>query len=130
MDFLPHVTRDTVTRYMPTIKRSKPVRTVAILGRKSRPSFADFDRYWLDAHAPLAAQLPGVLRYVQRHIEAPSAEFRIDGFAFIDYASTEAMEVAWASQAGQRALADVPNFLGRHEVVVITDHVFVDNEKI
>jgi uncharacterized protein (TIGR02118 family) len=73
---------------------------------------------------------PGVMRYVQRHLEAPGAEFGIDGFAFIDYASTEAMEAASASEAGERALADVPNFLGRHEVVVITDHVIVDNKKI
>jgi uncharacterized protein (TIGR02118 family) len=112
------------------MKMRKPIRTVAILGRKSGMSFAEFDRYWLAVHAPLAARLPGVLRYVQRHLEGPSAEFGIDGFALIDYASTEAMEAAWASEAGQLALADVPNFLGRHEVVVITDHVIVDNEKI
>lgn len=107
----------------------RPVRTVAILGRKPGMNFEDFDRYWLEVHAPLAAQLPGVLRYVQRHVEAPSAEFGIDGFAFIDYESAAAMDAAWASPAGQRALADVPNFLGRHEVVVITDHVIVDHEK-
>ena len=107
---------------------SKPVRTVAILGRKPGISFEQFDRYWLEIHAPLAAKLPGVLRYVQRHVEVPSAEFGVDGFAFIDYESAEAMDAAWASAAGQEALADVPNFLGRHEVVVITDHVIVDNE--
>lgn len=108
---------------------SKPVRTVAILGRKPGMSFEQFDRYWLEVHAPLAAQLPGLLRYVQRHVEAPSAEFGIDGFAFIDYESATAMEAAWASEAGQKALADVANFLGRHEVVIITDHVIVDNER-
>lgn len=108
---------------------SRPVRTVAILGRKPGMSFEDFYRYWLEVHAPLAAQLPGMLRYVQRHVEAPSAEFGIDGFAFIDYESTAAMDAAWASPAGQRAPADVPNFLGRHEVVVITDHVIVDHQK-
>ena len=107
---------------------STPVRTVAILGRKPGMSFEEFDRYWLEVHAPLAAQLPGVLRYVQRHVEAPSNEFDVDGFAFIDYESAAAMAAAWASPAGQRALADVPNFLGRHDVVVITDHVIVDHE--
>lgn len=106
----------------------KPVRTVAILGRKPGMSFQQFDDYWLNVHAPLAARLPGVLRYVQRHVEAPSAEFGIDGFAFIDYESAQAMDAAWASEAGQKALADVPNFLGRHEVVIITDHVIVDRE--
>ena len=104
---------------------SKPVRTVAILGRRADMSFAEFDRYWLEVHAPLAAKLPGVLRYVQRHVAAPGAEFGVDGFAFIDYESEAAMEAAWASPAGQAALADVPNFLGRHEVVVIEDLVVV-----
>ena len=107
---------------------AKPVRTVAILGRKANMSFEEFDRYWLEVHAPLAAQLPGVLRYVQRHLAAPGTEFGVDGFAFIDYESEAAMNGAWASEAGQRALADVPNFLGRHEVVTITDHVIVDNQ--
>jgi len=105
---------------------SKPIRTVAILGRKDAMSFEEFDRYWLDVNAPLAAALPNVIRYVQRHLEAPSKEFGVDGFAFIDYPSDEAMTAAWESEAGQRALADVPNFLGRHDVVVITDHVIVE----
>ncbi len=104
---------------------SKPVRTVAILGRRAGMSFAEFDRYWLEVHAPLAAKLPGVVRYVQRHVAAPGTEFGVDGFAFIDYESEAAMDAAWASPAGQAALADVPNFLGRHEVVLIEDHVSV-----
>ena len=108
---------------------SKPVRTVAILGRKPGMSFEEFDRYWLEVHAPLAAKLSGLLRYVQRHVEAPSAEFGIDGFAFIDYESAAAMETAWANEAGQKALANAPNFLGRHEVVIITDHVIVDEKR-
>lgn len=105
---------------------SKPVRTVAILGRRAGMSFAEFDRYWLEVHAPLAAKLPGVTRYVQRHVKAPSPEFGVDGFAFIDYESEAAMDAAWASEAGKAALADVPNFLGRHDVVIIEDHVIVD----
>ena len=80
-------------------------------------------------HAPLAAQLPGLLRYVQRHVEAPSAAFGIDSLAFIDYESAAAMDAAWASEAGLKALADGSNFLGRHEVVIIADHVIVDNER-
>jgi uncharacterized protein (TIGR02118 family) len=102
------------------------VRTVAILGRREGMSFDEFCRYWREVHAPLAASLPGVVRYVQRHVEAPSEEFGVDGFALLDYESEAAMEAAWASEAGQRALADVPNFLGRHDVVVIQDHVIVD----
>ena len=111
---------------------TKPVRTIALCGRKPGMSFEQFDAYWRDVHAPLAAKLPGVTRYIQRHIlpetknGEPDNEFGIDGIAILDYESEEAMETAWASEAGQAALADVPNFLGRHSVIVLEDHVVVD----
>lgn len=106
---------------------SKPVRTVALLGRREGMTFEEFDRYWLEVHAPIAGALPGLVRYVQRHVEEPSKEFGVDGFALLDYESMEAMEAAWESDAGKKAMADVPNFLGRHDVVIIEDHVIVDN---
>ena len=106
------------------------VRTIAILGRAAGMSFKEFDTYWRDVHAPIAAEVPGVIRYVQRHIlpegDEPQNEFGIDGFAVLDYESVEAMEAGWASEKGQRALDDVPNFLGRHDVVVLEDYVVVD----
>ncbi|WP_431908639.1 EthD domain-containing protein [Amycolatopsis thermoflava] len=113
----------------------KPVRTIALLGRKPGMSFAQFDEYWREKHAPLAAQIPGVIRYVQRHVvpqgedTEPDNEFGIDGLAVLDYASDEAMNAGWASEAGQRAMADVENFIGKHYVVVLEDHVVVDEER-
>jgi uncharacterized protein (TIGR02118 family) len=106
------------------------VRTIAILGRRDGMTFEEFDTYWREVHAPLAAQVPGVVRYVQRHVvpegTEPDNEFGVAGFAVLDYESVEAMEAGWASEAGQRALADVPNFLGKHSVVVLEDYVVVD----
>jgi len=107
------------------------VRTVALLGRKPGMTFAEFDAYWRDVHAPLAEKVPGVVRYVQRHVvpdEAtgePDNGFGIDGLAELDYESVEAMEQGWASEHGQKALEDVPNFLGKHDVVVLDDFVVV-----
>ncbi len=107
-----------------------PIRTIAILGRAPGMTFTEFDRYWREVHAPLAAQVPGVIRYVQRHVvrgaDEPDNEFGIDGFAVLDYTSAEAMAAGWASPAGQRALADVPNFLGKHAVTVLDDYVVVE----
>ncbi|MFD9663716.1 EthD family reductase [Rhodococcus sp. NPDC059968] len=108
-----------------------PVRTIALIGRKPGMSFAQFDEYWREKHAPLAAQVPGVIRYVQRHVvpqegaTEPDNGFGIDGLAVLDYESAEAMEAGWASEAGQAALADVENFIGKHYVVVLDDHVVV-----
>jgi len=114
--------------------KQKIVRTVALLGRKSGMTFAEFDSYWRDVHAPLAEKVPGVIRYVQRHIVPneetgePDNEFGIDGLVALDYESAEAMEAGWASEAGLRALDDVPNFLGKHFVVTIEDHVVVGED--
>ncbi|MFJ6095639.1 EthD domain-containing protein [Williamsia muralis] len=110
----------------------KAVRTIALIGRKPGMSFAQFDEYWRETHAPLAAKVPGVIQYVQRHVVPaegdgePDNAFGIDGLAVLDYESAEAMEAGWASEDGQRALADVENFIGKHYVVVLEDVVVVD----
>jgi uncharacterized protein (TIGR02118 family) len=110
------------------------VRTIALFSRKRGMSFAQFDQYWRETHAPLAAQVPGVVRYVQRHIvpqdgaTEPDNGFGIDGIAVLDYESVEAMEAGWASPAGQKALDDVPNFLDQHYVVVLDDYVVVGDD--
>ena len=110
----------------------RPLRTIALLGRKPGMTFEEFDTYWRDVHAPLAEKVPGVTKYIQRHIipdtpgGEPDNEFGIDGLVILDYESAEAMEAGWASPARQAALADVPNFLGKHSVIVLEDHVVVD----
>jgi uncharacterized protein (TIGR02118 family) len=109
--------------------KSQPIRTVALLGRRPGMSFAEFDRHWTVVHAPLAAKLPGVTRYVQRHIVLPEGntepenEFGIDGLAILEYENEAAMNACWESEAGLAALADVPNFLGKHFVIVLEDVV-------
>jgi len=115
-----------------TQQSTGPVRTIALIGRKPGMSFAAFDEYWRNKHAPLAAKVPGVTRYVQRHVvpqgEAtePDNGFGIDGLAELHYENAAAMDAGWASEAGQAALADVDNFIGSHYVVVLSDHVVVD----
>lgn len=112
--------------------RKKRYRTVALLGRKPGMSFAQFDAYWRDVHAPLAQKVPGVVHYIQRHIvpeggaEEPDNGFGIDGLVILDYESKEAHDAGWASPAGQAALADVPNFLGKHYVIAVEDSIVVD----
>jgi uncharacterized protein (TIGR02118 family) len=107
---------------------NKPFKTIALLGRAPGMSFQQFDDYWRNVHAPLAAKLPGVTKYTQRHIVPatpggePENEIGIDGLAVLEYENAAAVETAWASEAGIAALADVPNFLGKHYVVVLEDY--------
>lgn len=114
--------------------KSQIVRTVALLGRKPGMTFQEFDTYWREVHAPLAEKVPGVIRYIQRHVVPnpetgePDNGFGIDGLVMLDYESEAAMNDGWATEAGQAALADVPNFLGEHFVVTLEDHVVVGED--
>lgn len=113
---------------------SRTYRTVALLGRKPGMSFKQFCDYWRDVHAPLAENVPGVTRYIQRHVqpedgaEEPDNGFGIDGLVILDYESKEAHDAGWASPAGQEALADIPKFLGKHFVITVEDHIVVDKD--
>lgn len=95
-------------------------------------SFDEFRAHWRDVHMPLAAQVPGIVKYVRRVVvpdgdgEAPDNEYGIDGFAALDYESVEAMEAGWATEAGQRALEDVPNFIGKFAILTLDDDVVID----
>ncbi|TCJ33493.1 EthD family reductase [Parafrankia sp. BMG5.11] len=115
-------------------EKSGIVRTVALLGRKEGMTFQEFDDYWRKVHAPLAARVPGVVRYIQRHVVPdpatgePDNGFGIDGLAVLDYESVEAMEAGWATKYGQRALDDVPNFLGKHYVLTLEDVAVVGGD--
>lgn len=81
---------------------------------------------------PLAAQVPGIVKYVRRLVlpegnsDEPDNEYGIDGFAALDYESVESMEAGWSTEAGQIALADVPNFLGKFAVLTLEDDVVID----
>jgi uncharacterized protein (TIGR02118 family) len=64
-------------------------------------SVADFRRYWLETHGPLALKLPGLRRYVQSHtIDAAYryAEPRWDGVAQLWFDSADALGAALGTQ--------------------------------
>lgn len=107
------------------------VRTMYVLSRKPGMTFEEFRTHWRDVHMPLGAQVPGIVKYMRRLVlpegdaDEPDNEYGIDGFTALDYESVEAMEDGWASEAGQRALDDVPNFLGKFALVTLEDDVII-----
>ena len=87
-----------------------------------------FQQYWRETHAPLAAVMPGLRRYVQDHVVVdPSQEPpAYDGVAELTFDSAEAFQAALASPEGAAVLADVPNFLDPDAIrVLIADEVTV-----
>ena len=60
--------------------------------------------WWLEEHAPLARELPGLRRLVFNVVETEDAG--IDGVAELWFDSVEDFEAAYASEIGQRVAAD------------------------
>jgi uncharacterized protein (TIGR02118 family) len=60
------------------------VKAVFTLARRPGLTLPEFSQHWRDVHGPLAAELPGLRRYVQNHAIAEAYSFRDmthDGFA-------------------------------------------------
>jgi uncharacterized protein (TIGR02118 family) len=70
-----------------------------------------FDAHYRNTHAPLARQMPGLVRFTYGHARsmdpAQPAPYLV---AELDFDSEQAMSEAFASQEGRAAAADVGGF--------------------
>lgn len=84
-------------------------RLVVNYGQPADP--AAFDAHYRDVHAPLARQLPGLVRFTTGHAQpmdpAQPGPYLV---AELDFDSEQAMGKAFASPEGQAAAADVGTF--------------------
>lgn len=89
------------------------LKMVFLVHRRPGMDVESFRRYWTETHAPIAAQLPGLRRYVQNHAVAGDGEPApaFDGFAEMWWDDAEAMQQSLASPEGEATLSDVENFL-------------------
>jgi uncharacterized protein (TIGR02118 family) len=74
---------------------------------------AAFDKHYESTHAPLVGPIPGVRSFTYRHCSS------LDGstppyylIAELAFDSLEDLQGGMESEAGQAAVADVPNFAG------------------
>ena len=79
------------------------MKAIILLTRRDGDSPEDFRRWWLEEHAPLARQLPGLRKLVFNVVES---EAEIDGVSELWFDSLAAFEAAYASEIGQRVAAD------------------------
>ena len=106
-------------------------KNVEFVTRKPGLGVPDFQRYWLEIHGPLAAQIPMIRRYVQSHTRAAAYERgRIpayDGVAITWFDDTRAMRASAATAQYARVRADEPNFIapGDAPFIITTEHVIV-----
>ena len=94
--------------------------------RRPEMSLAEFRRYWKEVHAPIAARLPGLRRYVQSEVidEAYSlAEPKWDGAAQLWFDDPEAVRRAFESEVYKReSSVDTQKFVGQAAVVWVHEH--------
>jgi uncharacterized protein (TIGR02118 family) len=106
------------------------VKALSLLTRKAGMDVETFQSYWRDHHGPLAAKLPGALRYVQCHVLASGYAGgrtpRYDGVAEVWFDGFEAVRASGTSEIYQQVRADESNFLTvPFPVIFATEHRIV-----
>lgn len=104
-------------------------KAIIVLSRRADMTAAEFRTWWLDEHAPLAAQLPSVRRIVFNAVEDtgngetdPLAD-GIDGISELWFDSREAFDAAYATELGQRVAADSMAHVRGRRRLFVTEHV-------
>jgi uncharacterized protein (TIGR02118 family) len=88
------------------------VKSIFVFSRKAGLSLAEFSSYWLDTHAAIALELPGVRGYTQSHrIADELGNAPYDGFATFLHDDEEAAMAALDSPEAARAAADAGGFV-------------------
>ncbi len=99
------------------------IKLIYCITRKPGLSVDEFQRYWRETHAPIAARLPGLRRYVQCHtlpaLYAGANQPAFDGAAELWFDDQEALQRAMASPEVQAARDDERNFIDHSKVFAI-----------
>ena len=83
-----------------------------LVKRKEGMSFEAFKAYQLETHVPLALALPGLKDYKLTFFPPNDSEPQVfDAMAQVTFDSSAAHDAALAAEPGQKALADLANFL-------------------
>lgn len=79
-------------------------KAVILLRRRPDASVEEFRRWWLDEHAPLARQLPGLRRLVFNVVDGDDAPY--DGVSELWFDSLDDFHAAYATELGRAVAAD------------------------
>jgi uncharacterized protein (TIGR02118 family) len=92
-------------------KRKNAVADVVVLYKTPKDPAA-FDKYYAEAHIPLAKKMPGLRKYqVSRGpVATPAGPSGIHLIATLTFDSMAAIQNAFGSAEGRAAAGDVPNF--------------------
>jgi uncharacterized protein (TIGR02118 family) len=80
-------------------------KTIILLMRRTDLSHEEFVSWWLDSHAPLARQLPGLRKAVFNVIDQPG-DGQPDGVSELWFDSIDDFTAAYESEIGKAVVAD------------------------
>jgi uncharacterized protein (TIGR02118 family) len=111
------------------------IKSIALAHRKAGMTRAEYNKYWKEQHAPLAAKLiPGLRKYVQNHfVDVPGVEYEGDGIVEMWYDNVESFKNAMAfihSDEGKALVIDGDKFLEMKPggLWVVEEHVIMDDK--
>ena len=97
-------------------------KVVTAYKRKPGMEVEDFQRRWLEGHAPVAATLPGLLRYVQSHSLVQGyrkGDLPCDGISEMWFGSRDAWQTAMAGPVAAAVQADERDFIDTARKVIM-----------
>ncbi len=95
------------------------MKAIILLTRRDGDTPEEFRRWWLEEHAPLARELPGLRKLVFNVVES---EANIDGVSELWFDSVEKFEAAYASEIGERVAADSIAHVGGRVRLIVDEH--------
>lgn len=99
-------------------------KAVILLKRRSDMSHDEFRTWWLEEHAPLAAQLPRVRRITFNLAQDGGA---FDGVSELWFDSQADFEAAYATDLGKAVAADSLAHLDDRQRLFVTEHGIVED---
>ena len=95
------------------------MKAIILLTRREGDTPEDFRRWWLEEHAPLARQLPGLRKLVFNLVDGAAT---YDGVSELWFDSQAACDAAYASEIGQKVAADSLAHVGSRVRLVVAEH--------
>jgi uncharacterized protein (TIGR02118 family) len=104
-------------------------KAIILLSRGTDQTPEDFRQWWLEEHAPLARQLPGLRRLVFNRV-APEAnegptDVPYDGVSELWFDSREDFDAAYATDLGKRVASDSLAHVSGRLRLFVEEHIQV-----
>lgn len=104
------------------------VKLMYVITPKAGMSWADFQRYWIEVHAPIVKKIPHLKRYVINVSRTrPDGMSTGIGVAEQWFGSFDEMKIALGTAEAKSALADIQKFteVARNISGLVDEHVIV-----